>query len=312
MSDHTITPDRDFHVRQAVTRAMGPNASIEGPKPGGQYAGTAILVNDKFLVQQIGDKAIAHRREALGDLPLDDDDIKRPYKLQGTPLAIEYDVAGQGTVALDFDALKRESARMDAIEEGDRRAFAPGPKTGPRFWDREDVQALLERDRRAEVIHGDDSVWRELAESVPPESKGFVTDLKGQRYSGIIAVDKKDQALVIESGPHQDKLSAMPREAAMDMLEDRRKAARAANAARGRPKGMHLSETDLDALIAEQEAMIDLKEAFEVHQTKATAPAPKPNALHAFAGAIHAKHRTEQTGQGTPAPVGQAGMSLDL
>ena len=111
-------PALDTDVSQAVTRAMGPNAGIEGPEPGRQYVGTAILVNDKFLVQQIGDKAFAHRREALGDLPLDADDIKRPYKLQGTPLSIKYDATGNGTVALDIDALKRESVRMDAIEEG--------------------------------------------------------------------------------------------------------------------------------------------------------------------------------------------------
>lgn len=130
MQTNTLDPSLNFRVRFAVTRAIGPKASIGMPQPGQTYKGDALLVNDDYLVQQIGDQAIAHRRDSLGNLPLDDDDIKRPYKLQGAPLSIKYDDAGRGAVAFDFDALQRKSERMDAIEEDYRRAFAPEPSAG--------------------------------------------------------------------------------------------------------------------------------------------------------------------------------------
>lgn len=138
MNQNTVSPERDFNVRSAVMRCIGPNAAIEGPAPGGQYAGEAILVNDKYLVQQIGDKAIAHRRDALGTLPLDPEDAKRPYKLNGMPLSVQYDNAGRGTVALDFEGLAQRSVRMDEME-----AEYAKPFNQPKAWDGEDVQETM-------------------------------------------------------------------------------------------------------------------------------------------------------------------------
>lgn len=110
-------PNVDFQVRFAVTRALGATASVIEPSPGLMYRGPALLVNDTWFVQQVRPgQAVAHRRADLGNLPLDDDDRTRPYKLQGSPFVVKYDQEGRGTVEYDFAQIRRDAQQRDEEE----------------------------------------------------------------------------------------------------------------------------------------------------------------------------------------------------
>lgn len=112
--EKTAVPAEQKRMLQKVSQLL-PDAKVFQPKPDGKYYGPVLHLDKHFVVQEVGyGNAVAHRRDALGELPFEPTNMAK--KAQGVVIDVNYQGERGDVAPADPERWNERSARTPASE----------------------------------------------------------------------------------------------------------------------------------------------------------------------------------------------------